>query len=471
MLNTVETFSTASITGRVSHMRPVVLSITFLVGAGASIHQSAVPQAPIVTAVHNYVTPNAGLAPGVRAWVIGSNFSRDSTVEIGNQQAVVFGYADAELDGSEYLAIVVPMGLLPGAAPVVVRTSGGWSSPFGVTLDDYAPALFEGFFRSGSAVNCFGSAGSGTARPADVVTVRAVGLGATVSGSNSSTAVSPRVTVGGEAADIVRSVLTLQAGIYDVSFRVPPSHGYQGTVLEVAGRKSNTLFLPVGNAVVPWGSPAVESITTAAACGGIFSTSMATADPRNPPVSLAGTTVRVRDSAGSERAAPLLFVAPRQVNYVIPAGTAPGTATVTISSVDGTVSTGKLAVRTVAPQLFTVDSLPAGVLVRVRDGVQTIEPLFETTPTGIRARPIDMGPETDQLFLSLFGTGLRFATDVSVEIGGVKGAVVYSGPQNEFAGLDQVNVLLPRTLPRNRQLPAELKTDGQLANHALLSFF
>ncbi|HET8549716.1 MAG TPA: hypothetical protein VFL57_17020, partial [Bryobacteraceae bacterium] len=387
----------------------MILSIAFFVTTGASIGHQALAQTPVVTAVQNYVTARAGLAPGVRAWVIGSNFSSNATVEIGDQQSVVLGYADAELDGSEYLLIVAPMGLLPGEAPVVVRTSRGSSSPFVIMLDEYAPALFDGFFRSGRAVNCYGATGSDTARPGDVLTVRAVGLGRSVSGGDSSTLVRPAVTVGGRSAEIVQSVLSSQAGVYDVAFRVPPGDGYHETVLDVAGRNSNTLMLPVGNAVVPWGSPAVESIATVAGCGGFFATSTVMGDPRNPPASLGGTTLKIRDAGGSERAAPLLFVSPRQINYVVPEGTAVGTATVTITSAVGTFSTGRVDIRTLAPQLFMVGSQPAGVLVRVRNGVQTVEPLFETTPPGIVPRPIDMGPETDQLYLSLFGTGLRFA--------------------------------------------------------------
>jgi len=58
-----------------------------------------------------------------------------------------------------------------------------------------------------------------------------------------------------------------------------------------------------------------------------------------------------------------------------------------------------------------------------------------------------MDPDSDQLFLVLFGTGMRFRSslsNVSVKIGGIDAPVEYAGPQGEFAGLDQINVRLPR---------------------------
>src|SRR5262249_9652231 len=56
------------------------------------------------------------------------------------------------------------------------------------------------------------------------------------------------------------------------------------------------------------------------------------------PTELARTTVKVKDSAGAERLAPLFSVSPTQVNYQIPVGTAAGEATVIITSGDGSVS-------------------------------------------------------------------------------------------------------------------------------------
>src|SRR5262245_38141360 len=65
---------------------------------------------------------------------------------------------------------------------------------------------------------------------------------------------------------------------------------------------------------------ASESIVAAFGAGLATTTQVAASLPL--PTTLAGTTVKVSDSAGATRDAPLFFVAPTQVNYLIPAGTA-----------------------------------------------------------------------------------------------------------------------------------------------------
>ncbi|MBS1789416.1 MAG: hypothetical protein JST85_16945 [Acidobacteria bacterium] len=75
--------------------------------------------------------------------------------------------------------------------------------------------------------------------------------------------------------------------------------------------------------------------------------------------------VTVRDSAGIDRPAPLFFVSAEQINYQLPSGTAPGDATVIVSSGDGRRSTGRAHFETVAPGLFTANSSGEGVAAAV----------------------------------------------------------------------------------------------------------
>ncbi|NOT59989.1 MAG: choice-of-anchor D domain-containing protein, partial [Acidobacteria bacterium] len=67
---------------------------------------------------------------------------------------------------------------------------------------------------------------------------------------------------------------------------------------------------------------ASESI--ASAFGTNLATETAKASTATLPTTLGGTTVRVRDSAGTERLAPLFFVSPGQINFLMPQGTALG---------------------------------------------------------------------------------------------------------------------------------------------------
>lgn len=89
------------------------------------------------------------------------------------------------------------------------------------------------------------------------------------------------------------------------------------------------------------------------------------------PTTLAGTTVRVKDSAGAERPAQLFFASPAQVNLLMPAGLANGAATVTITGGDGAISTGVTPISATAPGLFTANTsgqgVAAGVALRVKN--------------------------------------------------------------------------------------------------------
>jgi uncharacterized protein (TIGR03437 family) len=223
-------------------------------------------------------------------------------------------------------------------------------------------------------------------------------------------------------------------------------------------------------------SLAAESIV--AAFGSGLATGVAIADSVPLPTTLLGTTVKVKDSANVERLSPLFFVAPAQINHQIPPATAAGVATVTVTSGDGTVSTGMVNIATIAPGLFTANAsgqgLAAAIALRVRaDGSLSYEPVarFDPAQNQIVAVPIDLGPDlgtaTDQVFLLLFGTGWRSRTSlsgVSLTVGGLNSEVGYAGVQGDFVGLDQLNVRLSRPLIGRGEVDVALTVDGVSAN-------
>src|SRR5262249_58318750 len=69
------------------------------------------------------------------------------------------------------------------------------------------------------------------------------------------------------------------------------------------------------------------------------------------PTWLAGVTVKVKDSAGAERPAPLFYVSPGQINFQIPAETKSGAAIVSVVKDGALVSSGTVQVVAVAPGL------------------------------------------------------------------------------------------------------------------------
>lgn len=242
--------------------------------------------------------------------------------------------------------------------------------------------------------------------------------------------------------------------------------------LYVATRNERAALATVSAASYRGGALASESLAAAFGVGLSGATSAASALPL--PSTLAGTSVRIRDSVGMERLAPLLFVSPRQINYQIPAGIAPGPATVTVVNQGASAATGTVLIAGIAPGVFTANGngqgVPAALLLRIKPGnVQSFEPVatFDTAQNRFVPLALDLGPETDQVFLVLFGTGLRFRsslTAVSVRIADVDGQVTFAGPQPDAAGLDQVNVRLPRSLIGRGEAEVTLLVDGQTAN-------
>lgn len=225
------------------------------------------------------------------------------------------------------------------------------------------------------------------------------------------------------------------------------------------------------------GTLATESIV--AAFGADFATSVQIASTLPLPLSIAGTSVTVRDNTGVERAAPLFFVSPTQVNYLIPAGTSIGTARVTVTGSTGAIAREEIQIAATSPGLFSSNSsgqgIAAGQVLRFRaDNTQSYEIIarYDSAQNVFVPVPIDLGAATDQVFLILYGTGLRnFGSlgGVSVQIGGTSTQVLYAGPQGDFVGLDQINLRLPRTLIGRGDVDIVVSINGRLANKLLVS--
>ncbi len=219
------------------------------------------------------------------------------------------------------------------------------------------------------------------------------------------------------------------------------------------------------------GSFAPESIVTAFGSNLAAGTETATTTPL--PTALQGTSVNVKDKQGVERAAPLFFVSPGQANFLLPPGTAAGKAQITIINAQNNSLNTTVLVEPVAPGLFSADAtgqgLAAAVAVRVKaDGSQIFEPVVQLDGFGrLVAAPIDLGPESDQVFLILFGTGWRgnaSLSNVVARIGDVDAMVSYAGPQGSFVGEDQINLRIPRSLAGRGQVAVNVLADGRIAN-------
>jgi uncharacterized protein (TIGR03437 family) len=192
---------------------------------------------------------------------------------------------------------------------------------------------------------------------------------------------------------------------------------------------------------------APESIV--AAFGAQLATQTVSAASAPLPIELGGTTVEVNG-----RRARLFFVSPTQINFLMPAETEIGAASVTVRAGDGTISTGTVEALAVAPAIFTNGGngrgAPAGSVVR--------------------------GGQDGARVLVFYLSGIRRASDpngdgnldetVKVVIGGEVITPLFAGAQSEFAGLDQINVELPRHLAGRGRVNVAVTANGASSNLA-----
>jgi uncharacterized protein (TIGR03437 family) len=209
--------------------------------------------------------------------------------------------------------------------------------------------------------------------------------------------------------------------------------------------------------------------------GSIYGSNLAaTTQPANiqpPPQSLGGVTLTVTDSAGTARVAPLMYVSPTQINFVVPSGSAPGSANFAVANGNSTLTTTG-TIQSIAPTLFSMSGDGRGVAAanaiaqQAGSQVQTPVAVFQCSASGCVATPIQLGANAN-VYLILYGTGIRnrsSLTNVTAYIGGTSVPVLYAGPQSSYAGLDQVNLELPQSLSGSGEVNIVLTVDGQTAN-------
>lgn len=150
-------------------------------------------------------------------------------------------------------------------------------------------------------------------------------------------------------------------------------------------------------------------------------------------------------------AARLFYVSALQLNFLMPDGVVPGDGVEFTINNKGVLSKGKVKVQDVQPGVFTTtqngkgDGTIACQLVLKDDNGNTTSNTYPAPPCMISADKRDS-------YLLIFGTGFRNTTAASVTVQFGTGDTakdivpVYAGAQNQFPGLDQINLLLPTDL-------------------------
>ncbi|HEV8146019.1 MAG TPA: hypothetical protein VGP79_06545 [Bryobacteraceae bacterium] len=440
-----------------------------------TIPLSLLAQQPFISAVVNDATSDAHFSPGSILRFNGADLPLTFSATLDGKPAAQLG-KQSTIVARFQLPVDAPI----GPATLVANLGGGKTQQFSITLDQFAPSIYEisPFYpvHSGDPhTHCF----LGATAPGSLVTATVSGLGPTnppvatgVSPENNApTIVKPFITIDGQAVEVLESVLVQDSvGLYRVRFRAPATEGFHSVRIAAGNQFGNETLLPINvgridanfsAATYVVGPVAPESLMTAYSCTVAGLTDGVTA----PAIS-------ITDSRGIERQARVSFFNKFQANYNIPPGTAIGIATLTIKTSTGVNSTGRLKIESLGPGLFG-----AVLIVRNQDGVQTVTPATESIDVaqGVGGRPsgtIDLSGDGD-VFLILFGTGLRFRSalaNVRVTIAGIDVPVEYAGAQGQFDGLDQVNLRLPKSLKGIGDATLVLTVDGFAANAMHLRF-
>jgi len=178
--------------------------------------------------------------------------------------------------------------------------------------------------------------------------------------------------------------------------------------------------------------------------------------------SLDGVTASVTDGAGTSANAQIYYVSPSQVNFVVPANLGSGVTTVTVSNNGATAGSGNALIYGVAPTLISADAYGSGFAAALAVSGSSFSYIAQCGSAGCTPNAID--PSSGSVYLSLFGTGIRNSSAVTVQIGNENAAVSYQGPQNTYPGLDQVNVLIPSDLKGRGRLDVVVTANGQASN-------
>ena len=340
---------------------------------------------------------------------------------------------------------------------VVVGNAAGAGATSGtITLDETIPAGLTLQGMSGAGWSC----AANTCKRSDALS------------GGTSYPITVAVNVAADAPPQATNQVILTGGGQVVAVAA----GDTTNILPNASATTTVTTVSAASGAAPVTADSIVSLYAANISTAVFT---ASAGPPAPlPTSLGGVGATITDSAGTTAPIGLIAVTPSQVNAVLPAGLQTGEATINLMSSSGAPITGDVTLVTVAPSLFTASENGQGVaaaqvVIAHQNGSQTlIGAIASCNSSGCTPTPIDLGSSTDQAVLELFGTGIRGAggaSNVTVAVGNAQGTVLSSGPQGggapgSYYGLDQVNVLLPRSLVGAGTVNVVLAAGGQTAN-------
>ena len=266
------------------------------------------------------------------------------------------------------------------------------------------------------------------------------------------------------------------AGTYTVG--VGANSGSTSYTLQVSGQRNYNGSATTVNGASFLAGGAMAPDTIASVFGVNLASGTVLATPGQAlPTELGGVRVEVNGVA-----AQLFFVSSGQINYMIPSGTTVGTKSVVVKNVAGEVARGQIEVSPISPAFFTASQngsgVPSGYVTRVAAGTFQLTNEQIASFAGGGVTPLTVERRGDELYLILFGTGIRYAPNtntandiqlvgggtllnvaesIEVTIGSRVARVDFAGPQSQYYGLDQLNVLIPADAVASPTAPVIIK--------------
>jgi uncharacterized protein (TIGR03437 family) len=222
-------------------------------------------------------------------------------------------------------------------------------------------------------------------------------------------------------------------------------------------------------------SASYRSPVAAGSIAAVFGTNLSIGSASSNSGSTLPTTLAQSSFTIGSRAAPMFFAMPTQVNLQIPWEMAGQTQTSIIDTVNGASSNSQVvALATFAPGIFTIDASGAG------QGAIVVVPSGSVAAGGT--------PALRNAYIAVFCTGLGAVsnqpatgapalasplsvaqTQPTITIGGVPSTVSFAGLAPGFAGLYQVNVLVPATVTPGSAVPVVLTIGAAVSNSVTIA--
>jgi uncharacterized protein (TIGR03437 family) len=171
------------------------------------------------------------------------------------------------------------------------------------------------------------------------------------------------------------------------------------------------------------------------------------------PYGIAGTSV----AAGGEPA-PIYFVSPSQINFVVPPGVDASTISITREGAASTSITAVAALNSAG--LFTLGNTSSAAAIHADGTIVTAQ-----------------NPARHGETIALYGTGKGVRNPAilapellpNVTVGGTSAQVQYYGPAPVYPGMDQLNITIPADAPVAGVVPVVVQLGGFSSNAVTLA--